>query len=532
MSGAAWTPEANADVSPDVLAWSPSGQSLLVYARDDDAPWSKAAYRRINVDTRRAEVLADAAVAPAADAQSYGRMLPRADWMGETALILGRPAGETSADLNWYAWRAGGPLNLTAGLRPGRRRLEAVDADGVVVGVADRLWRIDAAGHIQPLGQASPVTGAGLRVGERQAANSRPSAQALPLAIAAGPDTRAAAVLRGAPREIGVEAPIEESLLVVADKARALASVRRDAHGVETLMLRQAGRPPRALATINAQLAGVDFATPRVVEHIGPHGQALKSWLYLPPGHKAGAKLALLVIPYAGRNWISAPARNAPPASTLFLNAQLLAGAGYAVLLPSLPIDETREPARGLADDILKVVDAAGAVEPDLDLQRLALWGHSYGGWTVLNAATQSLRFKAVIASAFNADMVGHYGRGSLWGTVAVGEDVEIMVDAGWSELGQGRMGVPPWIDPERYVRNSALFEAEKITAPVMLVMGDMDSDPQQSMAMFAALYRQNKDAISLVYHGEGHVYQTPANIADLHARILAFLKASLGPGS
>lgn len=530
--GATWTPCPTCDVSPDLLAWSPAGTRLLFHARLDGEPWTAARYRTVDPEQRAVSALASPEVIASVDNTAFERAFPRADWMGEIPLTLGRTTSGADARPDWIAWRPEGPVDLTVALPAGPRRLVATDAGGVVISVGDRLWRVDGTGEAQALGAASPVPGVGLRIGERLTLNERPSIENLALAVPAAPTRRSLAVLRDQPREIGVETPADEDLLVVADKARAVASLRRDAYGVETLVLRQAGRAPRSIATVNGQLEGVDFATPTAVEHVGPQGQHLKSWLYLPPGHRRGGKLPLLVMPYPGRDMPSAPVRQAPPANTLFLNAQLMAAAGYAVLLPSLPIDPRREPAEGLASDILKVVDAAGRAEPDLDLNRLALWGHSYGGWTVLNAATQSPRFKAIIASAFTGDLISHYTRGGPWTSVAPDEGLLVMEAAGWAELGQGRMSVAPWVDPQRYIRNSAFYATDKITAPVMLVMGDLDSDVGQSSMMFAALFRQNKDVLSLTYHGEGHVYQTPANIADLHARILAFLKDNVGAGS
>jgi Dipeptidyl aminopeptidases/acylaminoacyl-peptidases len=47
---------------------------------------------------------------------------------------------------------------------------------------------------------------------------------------------------------------------------------------------------------------------------------------------------------------------------------------------------------------------------------------------------------------------------------------------------------------------------------------------------LFAALHRQGKDVQLVRYWGEGHIIQSPANIADLWQRIFAFLEEQLGP--
>src|SRR3546814_2020164 len=64
-----------------------------------------------------------------------------------------------------------------------------------------------------------------------------------------------------------------------------------------------------------------------------------------------------------------------------------------------------------------------------------------------------------------------------------------------WSEGGQGRMGVPPWRDPQRYIDNSPLFWAHQIETPLLLIHGDLDFvNVNEAEQLFAALHRQGKD--------------------------------------
>ena len=85
-------------------------------------------------------------------------------------------------------------------------------------------------------------------------------------------------------------------------------------------------------------------------------------------------------------------------------------------------------------------------------------------------------------------------------------------------------MGVPPWKDPERYIRNSPLFSADKIQTPLMLIHGDDDFvDVGQPQELFNALQRQGKDSVFVRYWGEGHTFGSPANIRDMWQRIFAW---------
>ncbi|OYW98219.1 MAG: hypothetical protein B7Z12_20205, partial [Caulobacter vibrioides] len=67
-----------------------------------------------------------------------------------------------------------------------------------------------------------------------------------------------------------------------------------------------------------------------------------------------------------------------------------------------------------------------------------------------------------------------------------------------------------------------------KITAPMLIIYGDMDRFIDQPQSLFGALYRQNKDAVFLTYRGEGHVISSPANVRDQYQRIFAFLDETL----
>ncbi len=320
----------------------------------------------------------------------------------------------------------------------------------------------------------------------------------------------------------------EMPLAVGADLGAAIIS-RTDPHGVERLTLRLAGHADRDLVSVNSALDAIEPAEVRAIRHKGPDGQALTSWLYLPPGLRPGEKPPLVVVPYPGLEFAAAPADQALGSNRLHVNVQVLAGAGYAVLVPSLPYAQGREPMDGLADQVLAVVDAAAAQAP-VDTGRLAVWGHSYGGYTALALATQSPRFKVVIAGAAASNLTSYYAAQTPYNYAVPEGGQSVLASAGWSETGQARMNGPPWSDPERYRRNSPISFVDRIVAPVLLMMGDLDGDVTQAEQMFTSLYRQNKDSVLLIYHGESHVVSNPGNVRDEYARALAFLGEHIGP--
>ncbi|MFT4253172.1 MAG: alpha/beta fold hydrolase, partial [Caulobacter sp.] len=541
-TGAAWSPCPACEFAVDLLDWSPSGRQLLAYGKADEDGWARAAYWRIMPSTHRSQALDLAGARPATGANINAMRLPAGQWLGEAPLVLvaSNPAGASSRR-DWLLAGEAGPILLTRMLPAGADQLMAVDARGVVIGDGRRLWRVTPRGRAAsipvPPGLAlTTVPGAEGDRGERFTVNERPPSADLSLALTPADGPGGASIVRLDADRPSPVAMLEADQTPLAASARTGLSVslRRDAHGVETVLVRRAGQkeqPPEPVLTLNPTYAAIDFSFPRPIPHKGPDGQAVTSWLYLPPGLEPGAKAPLVVVPYPGKVLPDAARGLPPPGRERFPNVQILAAAGYAVLVPSLPVDLSREPMEGTAEAILGVVDAAVTRGAPIDADRLALWGHSYGGYAVLAAATQSPRFKAVIAAAPSPDLIGAYGGGSPAMNLAPEAGYAAGNLAGWFETGQARMGAPPWRDPQRYVRNSPLLAADKVSAPVMLVVGDLDGDAKGPASMFNALYRLRKDALLVTYHGEGHQMFSPGNLRDLYARALSFLDDQLASG-
>ena len=280
----------------------------------------------------------------------------------------------------------------------------------------------------------------------------------------------------------------------------------------------------RAVTTINERLASVAPARTVAI----PAADGTISWLFLPAARTA-RPWPLVVIPYPGNVFGARPPAGQAAGQPLdSISAQVLVGHGYAVLLPSLPRPHRPgESATGLAAQLLGIVDSV-VTRPDIDSGRLALWGHSFGGYAAAVIATQTTRFQAVVASGGLYDLISAYG-GFLPAARLHPEDgLSINTMTGWAENGQPYLGGPPWQWPARYVAASPVFSADRIRTPLLLLHGDQDiAGLSQAEELFSALYRQNKDAVLVSYWGEGHVVSSPANLRDLYARVFAWLDAA-----
>lgn len=300
-----------------------------------------------------------------------------------------------------------------------------------------------------------------------------------------------------------------------------------DDRGVQTLVLTRPAARPRPLLTLNAALAARTPPQRLALAHTGPAGQRLTSWLYLPnPG---AAPAPLVVIPYPGVVRDRPPPPYGDGAAGLQTSAWALTALGYAVLLPSLPRDPaSAEPAAGLTEAIDRAVDAALATGR-VDASRLALFGHSFGGYAALMTAARSPRFRAVIAKAAATELAAlHDSIIPHYATVPEDGALGLTFGPGWAEAGQGHLLARPVDAIARYRRNSPLAVADQIHAPVLLVAGDQDEVPlQQSQALFQAFYREGHRAELVAYAGERHLIASPANLRDLYGRIDAWLTAA-----
>jgi len=279
------------------------------------------------------------------------------------------------------------------------------------------------------------------------------------------------------------------------------------------------------MTQLNTHLADVDLAQAKAVTETTARGP-ISHWLYRPAG--AGAA-PLVVIPYPGLDHGAPPAAGSGLMLATMTSAQVLVGAGYAVLMPSLPpLPGPADPA-AITAQVDRAVDAAIAAG-GIDAHRIAVWGHSFGGYATLAIATQSGRYRAYVASASATDMATAWGRFSLTQAALPAAGLSL-AGAGWAENGQARLAAPPWTDPQAYLAASPLYAADRISGPVLLIHGATDTLPVgQAQAMFIALQRQGKDVQLVIYFGEGHVFASPGNIRDLYDRVLAFLAITMPP--
>jgi dipeptidyl aminopeptidase/acylaminoacyl peptidase len=158
------------------------------------------------------------------------------------------------------------------------------------------------------------------------------------------------------------------------------------------------------------------------------------------------------------------------------------------------------------ADDLLAGVDAmvaAGVADPD----RLAVTGHSYGGYMSCWLVGRTDRFRAAVAQASVTD----------WYTQHHASDLGVFDNL--------FLGGTPYSAGGPHFSRSPVALADRVRTPVLLTAGaeDRGVPPIQSLEFHRALREQGVPTGLAIYPGEGHVPRGQRALLDLHARMVAW---------
>lgn len=283
----------------------------------------------------------------------------------------------------------------------------------------------------------------------------------------------------------------------------------------------------RPLAVIEPKLAGVEVGPAERFETTVPlydgRMRTLSSAVLLPPGAKRGDRLPAVVMIYPGADFSKQAQAFAGGMGNSSPNLAFTSH-GYAVLLMNLPIGpegQANDPLLEITDALLPQIQRAADLGY-IDINRLALSGQSYGGYSTLGVMTRTHLFRGAIAVNGLSDLASFYGTS------------EIEFGRRMMEGGQFRLGAPPWSDLKRYIDNSPYLQLDKIRSPLLMIVGDEDKSLPDATKMFNGLKRLGRPAELAAYEGEGHAISewSPVNAADASARMIQFLQATIGPGA
>jgi len=249
----------------------------------------------------------------------------------------------------------------------------------------------------------------------------------------------------------------------------------------------------------------------KLIDYTSEKGDKLQGALFLPANYEPGKKYPTIVYIYEklsqGMNTYGQLTANG-------FNKSVYTSNGYAVLMPDIKykINDPGMSAVWCLTPAVKAAVATGVVDPD----KVALHGHSWGGYQTAFMITQSNLFKAAIAGAPLTDLISMYSS-IYWNTGTTNQPI--------FESSQGRFTSGYMDNPEPYIRNSPVFHAQNVKTPLMILHNDKDGavDFTQGIEYYNTLRRLQKNVIMLQYKGENHGLVKPANRKDYTVRMLEF---------
>ncbi|HQX62711.1 MAG TPA: prolyl oligopeptidase family serine peptidase, partial [Thermomicrobiales bacterium] len=250
-------------------------------------------------------------------------------------------------------------------------------------------------------------------------------------------------------------------------------------------------------------------------------GIDVEGLLVLPHGYVEGQRYPTIALVHGGPTWAW---------SRWFHGSwhdwgQMLAGRGYAVLLPN-PRGSTGRGSEymnanagdiggGEYRDMMTGVDALierGIADPD----RLGIGGWSWGGYMTAWTVSQTTRFKAAVMGAGLPNMVSDNYIGDI-------------PSANLSYFSESAAQ-----NPEPFWERSAIRYIRNVTTPVLILHGAADDrvNPMQGKEMYVALRSLGLPVEFVTYPREGHSIRERKHQIDLMNRVIAWYERYLSAGA
>jgi dipeptidyl aminopeptidase/acylaminoacyl peptidase len=239
----------------------------------------------------------------------------------------------------------------------------------------------------------------------------------------------------------------------------------------------------------------------------------IQGWLLFPENYDPRQQYPLVVTVHGG------PAAACMPRFDSFNGA--LSALGYFVLCPNprgsfgqgeaFTQANVKDFGYGDFHDIMAGIDSLAKQYP-IDLSRLGIHGHSYGGYMTMWAETQTHRFKAAVAGAGLSNWLSYYGENDI---------DEWMIPY---------FGASVYDDPAVYAKSSPINFVKNVKTPTLILVGDRDGEvpAPQSFEWWHALKTLGVPVKLVVYPNEGHAIARPADRYDYELRTLEWFEKYL----
>jgi dienelactone hydrolase len=269
---------------------------------------------------------------------------------------------------------------------------------------------------------------------------------------------------------------------------------------------------PRRITDANPHQKDYKWGYNILIEYTNKDGIRLQGVLMIPEDYQEGNRYPMLVDFYEKNSqnlyrFSRLVYRDSPMFYKYVSN-------GYLVLLPDVHFNT-----RTTHSDMLDCVEAAVKKVIEMgyaDPKHIGLHGHSFSGQGGALIATKSKMFAAVVAGAAATDLISDFNQ--LWKSAGTNQHR-------YDYYGQGRFGTNPFDDQALYIQESALFNAETMDTPLLLLHGTDDGSVEwlQAIEFYNALRFLGKKVILASYPGQDHHLDKLENQIDFQTRMEQF---------
>jgi acetyl esterase/lipase len=238
----------------------------------------------------------------------------------------------------------------------------------------------------------------------------------------------------------------------------------------------------------------------------------LKGLLYYPVNFNPTKKYPMVVHIYQLQNGMSNQYLTPGYHNRDELDIRTLLEKGYFVLLPDTAVGASG-PGLSALDCVHKALDGVSN-NPNINMNKIGLIGHSFGGYETNFIATHSNRFAAYISGAGISDIIRsyfsfnyHFAGPYFW-----------QYETGIFQMKSYTL------DKSEYIKNNPMLNVEKVSAPILLWTGKQDENVpwDQTMEFFMGLRRHHKQVVTLFYPNGRHALGANSDEKkDLHRRVL-----------
>ena len=250
------------------------------------------------------------------------------------------------------------------------------------------------------------------------------------------------------------------------------------------------------------RLRGIKLGNVEAWDFVTSRGDTINARYVLPADFNPDKKYPMIVNYYGG---CSPTSRNF---ETRYPH-HVYAAQGYVVLLinPSggsgfgqeFSARHVNTAGEGVAEDIIEGVKKFTADHSFINAEKIGCIGASYGGFMTQYLQTKTDLFAAAISHAGISDHTSYWGEG-YWGY-------------SYSEVSMANSY--PWSETDLYVKQSPLYNADKIHTPILFLHGDADHNVPfgESIQMYTALKLLDRPTAFVAVKDADH------QIIDFHKR-------------